>query len=172
MRKFSLFFILAVLFTIPTLAQQDSQLEEIRAVIEKFEQGFAEHNVDAMMSLISQNFSFKNKKGETRDYLQEKALLGKRMRDFFKKHIDYSFSELKLTKTKIESENADVWVEYKWEGFNLDSMKEIKGKGKKHFFLAKEGGEWKITNLIKGAGAGGKNKLKNRKNNGKVNPGQ
>lgn len=147
MKKITLLFMFIFLFSTPILAQENKEIERIQKVLEKYERGFAERNLNSMVSQLSRNYMSKNKIGAIENYDQKKYFLEENIGKFFEKYTNYSFNNLKIIKSDINGDIATVLFQFKRKISDLDSGKEINSILKKQVSLVKENGGWKITSI-------------------------
>lgn len=131
--------------TIFVLAQEDKEIQGIKRLIENHLMGFNKRDLDSMMSDVSTRYSDMSADGNAIDYAKFKSMAKNLIENVFKKYVDYSISDLAFLKVDIKENKAIIKFEYKWKGFNLDTLKEDSGIHRRIASLEKENGTWKIT---------------------------
>jgi hypothetical protein len=124
---------------------KDKEAQEIKRVIENFLMDFSRQDLDSMMNQVSIGYSDVGPDGNIIDYAQYKTNVKNLMENRFKTYIDYSINVLNVLKLDIQENKATIEFEFKWQGFNLDTLKDDSEIHKGMVSLAKENGSWKIT---------------------------
>ena len=128
--------------TIPVLAQDNENKQEIKNIIEKYLDSFVQRDLNSMMNLVSANYY--NEKDNI-DYNNFKSNVEKNIVSCSKKYVNYSNSDIEILKLDIQDNKATVEIEFNEKGFNLDTLREDSKKTSRFVTLAKENGFWKIT---------------------------
>jgi len=79
------------------------------------------------------------------DYAKFKLINKNMMDKVFEKYVDYSISDLKITKLDIQGDKATLEMEFAWRGYNLDAVRKENGIQKRFIALDRENGAWKIV---------------------------
>ncbi len=142
-----LIFIFALQITckiIPVLAQENTELPEIKKVVENFCSSFTRGDLDSTMELVSKNYSAVAPDGSPIDYNTFKIIASVLMGLNAVQYTDSNVTNLEIVNSDVLDNEANIKVEYIWHGFNLSKGQEDNGRGGSAMVLVKEEGSWKI----------------------------
>jgi len=128
----------------PILAQGMDDRAEIQKVVDDFFKSAVSRDLESLMKDVSANY-FDIWQGVTLDYAKFKLINKNMMDKVFEKYVDYSISDLKITKLDIQGDKATLEMEFAWRGYNLDAVRKENGIQKRFIALDRENGAWKIV---------------------------
>ncbi len=130
------------------LAEKNEDSLAIKMTIKRYLNGYTSRDLDSMMKEVSLNYL--GEVGDSaEDYAKFKSRIENVTNDFYKKYKSYIIGEVSLSNLNIQSEKADVEVEFGWQGIDIGTSKEESGKKRRAVSLVKEKGAWKIVRYKK-----------------------
>jgi len=139
-------FILATQFgyeRMQLLAQENTDSHGVKNTVLTF-LNLAREDINAALEMVSANYS-DTREGNIIDYSKFKSELEERINFVSKKYVDFSEDAPQLSNLNIQDNKATLEIEFRWKGFDLDTLNSVSGIQKRQVTLAKENGIWKIT---------------------------
>lgn len=149
MKRFIFLLILVLIVQIgykfpSVFAQSDQDKLEIEKVVQRFYDGFAYRNIDAMMNEVSRDYHAEED-GNVIDYIKLRSSLENTFNNFFKTHTNYARIKLEIIQIDVQGDKASADLFNEWKAFNLEKLKEIVKVDGRRFNFKKENDSWKIV---------------------------